>query len=555
MQLARDSTIPIIEWRGLSTAQVLLAMLAVAILMQIELVFSKSINWDEFHHFSQIHRHLQDRPMQWLQLPFVWLFPWVPSLSGDNISHIQLIRLLILPFELVTVGAIVASARSLAGPAESVFCGLLYVTGGYVFLHAFALRADMIAASLLTVALWIGICRPLRALELVALAALVTLAFISTIKSVLYAPALLGVALFRVQKPVHRWGLGGAAVLVLAAGALLLRIAPYLPEHGVVGAFRDIGLLGREAAGRMFSAGLFPQSEWLRGQIMRAPLVVVAVLVALIPITSRSRAPRERALLLSLLLPLCTVAIYRNAYPYHFVFILPPAMIAVAPAIGPLVRQQRAVWLGVVLLAIAALMSVSEDREVLLRQREIQAGLHEIFPVPVTYIDDCGVLSDFPRAINHYASGWGLASYRRKGLPAYRMAMESEPVPLLLANDGPFGTVCFDILHRKVLLPQDQRTIEENYIPHWGNAFVAGKQIAAGTQEQAFEIAIPGKYTVEGGPIVIDGRLYPVGNVLELSRGTHSASGDRSASVVLRWGDHLTRPAYTWPEEPILTEF
>src|SRR5688572_30000415 len=98
-------------WNRVNAVHVALAILFAVIVMQIELVFSKSINWDEFFHFSQIHRHLQDRPMQWLQLPFVWLFSWVPYLPGDNISHIQLIRLLTLTFEFITIGAIVASAQ------------------------------------------------------------------------------------------------------------------------------------------------------------------------------------------------------------------------------------------------------------------------------------------------------------------------------------------------------------------------------------------------------------------------------------------------------------
>lgn len=555
MQPVGNTTGPIFGWRYPSAAHVMLAMLVFAILMQIELVFTKSINWDEFHHFSQIHRHLQDRPMQWLQLPFVWLFSWVPSLPGDNIFHIQLIRLLILPFELLTIHAIVASSQRFASREEALFCGLLYVTAGYVFLHALALRADMIAACLLTVALWIGICRPLRAFEIVGIALLVALALVSTIKSVLYAPAFLGVALFRLPKPSHRWALAGVVILILAAGVLLLWVAPFLPQSGVGGIFRDIGSLGREAIVRMFSAGLFPQAEWLQGQMLRAPLLVAALVVAFISVMRPNHAPMERILRLSLLLPLCTVAIYRNAYPYYFVFILPPAVIAIAPSVTLLLRRYGVVSAGLLLLAIAAVLSLFQDRSVLPRQRTIQAGLHEIFPTPVTYIDDCGVLGDFPRAINHYASGWALANYRHKGLPAYSMAMEKEPVPLLLVDSGLLGTVCFDFLYAGALLFDDHKMIRENYIPHWGNAFVAGKRIAAGDQDVTFNVAIPGRYTVEGGQIVVDGMHYSSGSVIELTRGPHTASGSRSSRIVLRWGEHLPRPAYPWPRETVFTQF
>src|SRR3546814_4925784 len=92
-------------------------------------------------------------------------------------------------------------ARRFADRETALLCGLIYATGGYVFLHAFALRADMIAAALLMTALWLILCRPLRGREIALILLLVGLAFVSTIKAVLYAPAFLGVLLFRLEKP------------------------------------------------------------------------------------------------------------------------------------------------------------------------------------------------------------------------------------------------------------------------------------------------------------------------------------------------------------------
>jgi hypothetical protein len=555
MKTVDDVASGTIAKRQLGIAHALIATISVVVLMQVELVFSKSINWDEFFHFSEIHRHLQDRPMLWLQVPYVWLFSWVPSLSGDNITHIQIIRLLILPFELIAVAAIVAAARRFASFEAALVCGLLYITGGYVFLHAFALRSDMIGASLLAVALWIAMRRSPRALEILAIAVLGALAFVATIKSVLYAPAFLGIALARTSNRSHRWILLGVLASSLAAGALLLLVAPVMPDGIVTGTLRDIGLLGRDAAHRMFSAGLFPQPVWLREQILRAPLLaVVVILTVLFILYKRDRTAEERLLLLCLILPLCTIAVYRNAFPYHFVFILPPAVIATAPVIDSLLRRYRWILPGLMLF-IAGILSLSEDRSVLPRQRIVLAGLHEIFPEPVTYIDDCGIVGDFPRAVNHYASGWGLVNYRRAGLPTYSMAMESEPVPLVLRDDGILGSLCFDFLHRRALLPEDDRAIRDNYIHHWGKAFVAGKRIAPGSEPQTFQIAVPGSYTIDGGPIVINNVPYDPGSIVELSRGAHTASGNRPVEVTLRWGNHLPLPEYSWPKGLLFTEF
>src|SRR3546814_9086114 len=94
-----------------------------------------------------------------------------------------------------------------------------------------------------------------------------------------------------------------------------------------------------------------------------------------------------------------------------------------------------------------------------------------------------------PRAVNRFASGWGLENYYRSGGPVYSQAMAAEPVPMLLANNvvlrSPFlGTA----VHGR-FLPADDKILRENYIPHWGRVFVAGKVIARGERPLAIAIA------------------------------------------------------------------
>lgn len=542
-------------FRGVTVRGFLFGALLIVLALQVELVFSKSVNWDEFFHFSQIHQHLLGRPAPWLQSPFVALFSWVPGLAGDNISHIQLIRLLTLPFEVVAVAAIVGMARRFASFETALLCGLLYATGGYVFLHAFALRADMIAAALLSVAMWIGLCRSLRAVEIAAILLLLALAFVSTIKAVLYAPAFLGIALYRLENPKARFAVVATLGAACLAGAFLLWGAPHLPTGGLTGRLREMGELGNNAAGRMFAGGHFPQMWALQKQVLLAPLLATAVLLAFTYACKPGRGPMERVLLLSLLAPLATVAIYHNAFPYHFVFILPPAMVAVAPAISPVVRRFGAGPLAAVLLASALLLSFIEDRDVLPRQRVIVAGIHTIFPEPVTYIDNSGMAGDFPRAINHFASGWGLEIYHRAGEPLYSRAMAVEAVPMLLANNVVLQHPFFDRDLDEGLLPADERALRENYIRHWGYVFVAGRRLPAGTLPIRWEVAVPGTYTVEGGEVVIDGKHRPEGSLVHLARGRHLATGARASEITLRWGDHLPRPAASWPEGPLFTVY
>ncbi|WP_338426082.1 hypothetical protein [Sphingopyxis kveilinensis] len=556
------TSVSALRWKGYAArlrrptaVQLLYGMLAFVVLLQIELVFSKSVNWDEFFHFSQIHQHLLGRPAPWLQAPFVALFWWVPSLPGDNIDHIQLIRLLTLSFEVAAVASIAAIVHRFSNRETAVLCGLLYATGGYVFLHAFALRADMIAAALLMVALWIGTCRPLRSIEIAAIILLIGLAFVSTIKTVLYLPAFLGVALYRLEGPGHRWAVAGAVMLSVLAGATLLWSAPYLPTDGFLGIVRDIGDLGRASIYRMFSGGIFPQGAWLVRQIAFAPLLSIAILGAALYACWPGRDSMERILSLSFLAPLATVAIYRNAFPYHFAFILPPAVVASWPVVDWFRRRYGTITVALLPLAGALVLFVVEDRNILSRQRAIQTGIHMIFPVPVTYIDNSGMVGDFPRAVNHFASGWGLDIYFRSGEPIYKKAIEMESVPFLLANNVVLQQLFGDADNDAGFLPDDEKILRENYVRHWGAVFVAGKIIPAGDQTTGFEVAIPGVYTVEGGAIIVDGTHYPVGSLIELHRGLHKASGTRSTDVTLRWGDKLRRPNFAWPNGPILSAY
>ena len=259
---------------------------------------------------------------------------------------------------------------------------------------------------------------------------------------------------------------------------------------------------------------------------------------------------------ISRFVPLLGVAFYFNAYPYHYAFVMPPAVAASAPAIRILAQRYGHILLLCLLLANASVLSAAEDRSVLASQRTVLAGVHAIFPQPVTYIDESGMIGSFPRAVSYFASGWGLANYQTKGEPEYRHAADAEPIPLLLVNGGALAGV-FDG-HASAtggLLPADIQFLRENYIPHWGQLYVAGKQITASNRATDVEIVIPGHYTVEISPITIDGHRHAVGDMVSLARGIHVVAGPRQSDSVLRWGNHLPRPNFPWPQARLFTDF
>jgi hypothetical protein len=538
---------------GLTRAEAIaLAVLAATFALQLYLAFAKAINWDEYFHYSLIQQHARGEPVQWLQTPFVWLFAWVPALPGDGIEHIQLIRALLLPFEAVTCAAVFGIARRFAGREAALLCALAYATGGWVFLHAFALRADIIAAALLASALWLATCGPTRGLNMAAAGLLLVLASVATIKSVLWAPAFVGAVLLRVpQTEKGRWPplpmlAGALGVIALAIGALAA-IAPAM--------LNDAAGVATASAQRMFSAGLFPQGGYLIVQTGFAPLLAVLIGIAVVTLP-RLRVPlRERWALACFLAPLLSVVLYRNAFPYFYAFILPPVAAACAPAAERLVTRYRLAPLSLLLLGNALVLTAIQDREVPRAQRQILDGVHAIFEQPVAYIDESGMIPDFPRAVPHFSTGWALEGYWRKGEPEYAEALRRRPVPMMLLNTHTLRNLFEDTGIDEHLMPRDVAVLHGSYIPHWGPVYVAGKRIPAGAKPLRLEVAVPGTYTIERTAVTIGTRRYAPGELVVLKRGPVLVGGGRIHETVLRWGDHLPRPSSPAPQGALFTNY
>lgn len=511
--------------------------------LQLELLFAKSINWDELFHFSQVHAELRGENPLWLQVPHVYLFPWVPALPGSPIDHIQLIRLMLLPFVAITGLAIYGTAKSFVSHHAAALAALAYLGAGFVFLYATALRADMIAAALLSGALYILATRPVRVGWLAGAVLLCALAFVATIKSVLWAPALLAMFIWRLDRrpSVRVVALVAGAALALAVLALLAMPARYSDSFLT---------LAQSSLDRMFSAGLVPQSRVLLYQLATG-ILFSAMLYLGIRRWTLDRKVMPGWLLAGLLLPLASVLIYRNAYPYFYVFILPPAAIVAALGAERLVSRYGVGPIVIAIVALATFLSIMQPRDILPRQRAVMAGIDTIFGGPVRYIDDVGFRPDYPRAVTQFASGWALEGYRQKGDAIYRRQIEQQQVPFLFRDGYALASLSQDPGDAEALLPQDAATLERNYIQHWGAVFVAGRELEASEAPGKLEILTPGTYTLERGSLVIDGISYSPGDTLRLERSTHSIGPVPVGGATLRWGDHLPRPVEPWPEGPL----
>lgn len=531
----------------------LLAAFALAVLLQLELVFNRPINWDEFFHLSEAHAFYQGRLVEVLQVFYARAFFWLPMLPLDAVDQIRIARMFMLGCELFTTCAIYAMASRFIDRVPAALAALAYLTGGYVFQHGFSFRADPMAAAFLMGALWILLASRLDGKAILVAAILAGLAVLTTIKVVFYAPAFAGVAWLRWSDAADRRGMflrlaAFGAATVMSAALLIGVTILTLPDAGAGSAAKTVST----SAAMMF--GLFPTWIYaLRGAIL-APVVAIALVIAPLAIAHARLTRSQRVALVAFMMPLASILFYRNSYPYYYAYILPPVMVAAAIAVNAMLVRVPVGLLSLALLANAALISYATSRSLLPAQKQVLAAAHEIFPEPVAYFDYPGMLVDFRKA-NMFMTAWGMRKYRAGHESTFVDTMSRETVPLLLVNHGILEGNQTASAPPAILLPEDGKALRENFIPHWGPFWVAGQRFAAETTARSFVIFAPGTYTLEGASARIDGQVYAPGRTLTLARGTHRFERDGAGEVVLRWGDHLARPSWSFVGGPLFEGF
>lgn len=521
-----------------------LAVLAAVLLLQLELVFNRPVNWDEFYHLSQVHALHQGRMSEVLQVLHIRALGWVALLPLDEIGQIRVARLVMFAFEAFTLIAIYAMARHFAQGRIALLGPLLYLAAGNVFQHGMSFRADPLVTALLMGALWLLLVSKLGWNALGAIAALVALAGLATIKAVLIAPAFAGLAWYRMAQSKQPKGLAarltGTAILtallfaaLVAASQAITPPAPTDSAAATVKASRDM----------LLAEGLFPRWHYLLLAIGTAPLFALAFGAAL----ARPRLGRDsRIALIGLILPLASVVFYRNAYPYFYAFILAPVAVGIVPGIAWLARRYTAKTVALGCLLGAVILSISTPRAVLAEQRQVLSEVHRVMPSRVAYFDFSGMVSAFPKS-NVFMTTWGQTRYRNGETESYAAAMERLNVPLLLANN--------EVLQRNQsaegpaweLLPADAAALRAGYVQHWGPIWVAGRRFVKGSATQDFSIHADGLYRLEGAAALIDGKRMERGWTMTLAKGNHRFAPLSGDETVLRWGDYLPRPAAAPP--------
>ncbi|MEO0907867.1 MAG: hypothetical protein AAFY07_10105, partial [Pseudomonadota bacterium] len=287
-----------------------------------------------------------------------------------------------------------------------------------------------------------------------------------------------------------------------------------------------------------------------------APFITALILGFAFALFNSKRPLAEKIALTSLYFTLTTVIYYHNAAPYFYVFMMPWVLIACAVPMHWAAQRFGPLMIGVLFFLSGLMTYAQEGPSPIEKQRLLIEAAYATFPEDTAYFDFSRTLAQFPQA-NNFMTILVIKQLSAEGRSIYVEAMAERPVPLLLRNHSQFDTLFVDPANppdlpngQPVFTPEDAHALVDTYIDFWGPFMVAGEVIPEGNIAHDFTIRVPGPYTVKGSGILIKGKRWEAGDVIELDRGHYQVSGPRAGETTLVWGDRLTPPSYPAPRKP-----
>lgn len=545
---------------GLVRAELIVTGILAA--LQLILVFRLPVNWDEFRFLSLIYEYKRGTLSRGLQTAHVHLFGWLTHLGQNEVDQIVAAR---LGYWLLLVGSTVllylVGRKILSRPA-ALFAVVCFLSYSDIIGHGTSFRADGLSLFLLLAGVALLLRQDRGYAVVVASGASVAAALAVTIKAVFFLPTL-ALALLAANRQmsvrarsVRLIAFAGAVAVVFGMlyGLHAASLAGVTPE-------RSAGYARRAGEKMLRLDDLFPRFDYLILTFLSNAFIWVLLGIGTGLAVIRAIRFRESRFVLTLILvlPLASIAVYRNAFPYFYVLVMPTAFVACALPMDEMLRQTTGSIVrssSIVAMALAVLLGASlnyvwflQDDD-LASQRRLVSYVHEVFPTPVPYIDGHDVISSFPKA-GFFMSTWGFEKYRAGGEPVFGdlLARPHPPVFVLATNaalrldraeptrEDPYQ-----------LFPEDLRLLKENFVHEWGPLFVAGKRVRPGRAGHIVDVFIGGEYVVEAAePVRVGHEVYSPGATVALPRGPVELAAARdSALVILRWAHRVATP----PDEP-----
>ena len=559
-------------------AALTLAACVAVIAYKFLLVRRLNINWDEFWYLSFVHERARGELTLVLQGAYTHLFGWLPAIAGNEVDQVVAARLVMVALLGVTAWLVWLLGRRWLDGFPAALPPLVYLGFVPVSIHGGSFRADSLLAPLLVAAL-VLLAAPRRSSRDVLLAgALLGLAAAVTVKALLFAPIILmflALAPARVEgrrlpsldaAALRSVALAGLAAGVVFAATVAAHAAflstPVAVVPGAVPAESMPAFAVRTASTTVLDSPLFARAELFERYALWQPLPWLLIGLGLV-----AALHRRQYALAALALALLPIAMYRNAFPYFYVVMLAPASVLAgysAWSIGDFVLRSAsgrargalllAVWLGINYQCFAYLGRLSQDEQSV--QRELIAGVHEIFPEPVNYVDRCGMVSSF-RKVNFFMSTWGLEAYRERGVPFMPAAMRDREPAFVIVNSW-----AMDPAQRRAdgLLAEDYELIDRLYPPYWGPLRVAGASAGLSRDDETrLSVPFAADYRVASpARVLIDDVLRQAGDVVHVpTEGVRVRPAEPQAQDGLRVTLFLAAarppPAGGFPPLPLFT--
>ena len=553
----------------------LVVVLGLTFIVHVHFVLHQNINWDEFFFLSFVYDYARGTLSTPLQSFHVHLFGWLTSIDGYEVDQVIAARTVFLLLLTGTCTCVYSLARRSASVNGALFAVLCCAAYSNILNHGTSFRTDGLSIFLLMVALVLVQRRTHRVLALSTGAVLVALALLITVKGVFLLPTV-GVLLIIRQAPdclstrARREGFLFVGVMVAATVALYFWhrgtiVAPAGPD--------SVTYLQSVATTVIRRDVLFPGFVYFVGSVL-ANLVEWAFLTYAVVTLSRRLLVREQRIealsLLALVLPLLSLLFYRNAFPYFYVLLMPPALVLCGFAFDQVTLNARmSERRGIPLAFVATLViagSVAANvtlrfRDGTAAQREVIRAVHEIFPQPVPYIDRNGMIASFPK-VGFFMSTWGIQSYREAGQPMFAGVLRAHEPKFLVMNSPALASVFAESSaageeSEQRLLAEDVAVLREHFVPYWGPVYVAGR--AMHLQQGAdivWEVLVAGPYRLlSQGPVVIGNVRYAPGSTVEIELGSVSLRSSITQDIVLRTNSVQGVPSYPPPVGPIYTGF
>lgn len=537
--------------------------IVVCLAASLFMAMNQLINWDEFYFLSQIYEYRTGTLAKPVNTFHVHLFSWLTALTLNEVQTVTLARGIMWVCLALTTFGIYRICRAFFDEVPSLLATLAFIGCSFTLFYGTHFRTDPIATALNTLAMALLLCANLKILRLAGIAFCLGLSALITVKIVFLAPAFFAAGIWSIsnsdnkRKAFVKLATTGLGTLLFAA-ILFLWHQSTLQQAGLA---ESKTMMGSAYSKTLASGEFFPQLGYSIKWIITAPVTAVLVLIGIAALCRDAFKSSNRSLVFAgvcFSLPILTLVFYRNSFPYFYPFFLPALMFAAAYLISAKIRSdviRSLVVAGVfIFFAFAFVQRINHGSEA---QSVTLDTIHQMFPEPVNYIDHSSAISSFPKK-GFFMSSWGLESYRAKNEPQFKTILENETVPLLLANRSVLKSVFFgNVKSSQDLLPDDRLVLQQNFIPHWGEIYVAGKTLESSPhQSMTFAILIPGTYTLEAEhPIMLNEDQYKPGEQVVLPRGQHSIKSLQKQPVTLRWGKNIYRPDSPPPTRNFYTTF